>query len=82
MTRDEKLAIQTLVLNELARHQDDHPTMLIDALLADQAHGFLLHLLSQVAGNATQLAQTTAHLLRAVQQATESPRVPPSEEVA
>jgi len=75
MSIEEKKAIQLMILDELAAHQHDQPTLLVDALLADQGHAFLHRLLSQRAALAQQTAQLTTHLLRAMLGVpTESPR--------
>jgi hypothetical protein len=82
MTVDEKLAMQMLIIDEMTRHREDQPTMLIDALLADQGFAFLHHLLSRRASQAVQAAQTAQQLVRALQalQVPVEPRS--SEEVA
>jgi len=66
MSPDEKLAAQMLIIDEMTRHREDNPTMLIDALLADQGFAFLHHLLSRRAQQAQQAAQTAGQLLKAL----------------
>jgi hypothetical protein len=84
MTVDEKKAMQTILIDEIAQHQQDQPTMLIDALLADQGWAFLHHVLSRRAGMAAQAAQITGQLLRVLQRPPDEPVLEPrtSEEVA
>ena len=78
MTQDEKIAAQMLIIDEMTRHREDQPTMLIDALLADQGYAFLHHVLSLKASQANQALTTASQLLKAVRQA--SPMPPPGQE--
>jgi intracellular sulfur oxidation DsrE/DsrF family protein len=66
MTVDEKKAIQTVLIDEITQHLQDQPTMLVDALLADQGYAFLEQLLRRRAQQASQLAQMTLQLHRAL----------------
>jgi hypothetical protein len=64
MTPEQRLACQTLIIDEMASHQQDAPTMLIDALLADQGFAFLEAVLKRRANQASQAAQMTLQLYR------------------
>jgi len=66
MTTEEKRAAQTILLDELAAHQQDAPTLLIDALLADQGLAFLHAVLTRKASQAQQAVQITQQLVRAL----------------
>jgi len=66
MTPDEKQAAQMLVIDEIAANQQQNPTLLIDALLADQGFAFLHAVLTKRATAAAGAAQATAQLVRAL----------------
>lgn len=67
MTQDEKVAIQTLLIDEVAQHTKDQPTLLIDVLLSGQGHQWIWQTLSARAAYATQAAGTFQHLLKVIQ---------------
>lgn len=69
MTLDEKLAAQTLIINEITATQETNPTLLIDALLTDQGYQFLHMVLAKHAAQAAQVAQMTNQLMRALRPA-------------
>ena len=52
MTVEEKKAIQTVLLDELAAHTEDQPTLLIDALLSEQGFQFVYQVLGRRLGMA------------------------------
>ena len=66
MTLEEKKAIQTIIIDEIAQQSQAAPTLLIDALLTGQGYQFVHHVLSRRLGMATQLSQMTTHLLKAM----------------
>jgi len=66
MTLEEKLAAQTLIINEIANSQQTNPTVLIDALLSDQGFAFLHMVLAKNAAQAAQTAQITSQLVNAL----------------
>jgi len=68
MTAEEKRAAQTLVIDEILANQEQNPTLLIDALLADQGFAFLHAILTKRATAAAGAAQATAQLVRALRQ--------------
>lgn len=82
VTLEEKMALQTLLIDEMSRHQQDAPTLLIDALLADQGFAFLHHLISQRARQAQEAVQATTQLLKAVRALHQTEPAPITEDVA
>ena len=66
MTLEEKKAIQTVLLDELAQQQEAQPTLLVDALLSGQGHQFVYMTISKRLGMATNLGQMFTHLLKAL----------------
>lgn len=76
MTTEEKRALATILLDELAQLQEASPTLLVDVLLADQGHQFILQVLSRRAGMARQVVTVNEHLLKAMTQ----PAVPSVEQ--
>jgi hypothetical protein len=66
MTSDEKMAIQSILLDELADRQKDAPTLLIDALLSNQGHQWVWRVLSTRYAKAAGTQQAMEQLLRAV----------------
>jgi len=71
MTAEEKQAAQALIIDEIQANFQTNPTLLVDALLADQGFAFLHAVLSKRASVAAGAAQATAQLLRAIRPARE-----------
>ena len=80
MTPEERMACQTLIIDELANHQQDNPTMLVDALLADQGFAFLEAVLKRRANQASQAAQMTLQLYRGLAAHVPAVLTPPRQE--
>ena len=66
MSPEEKQAIQHLVMQEVLDNQQQHPTMLIDALLSDQGYAFVYQILSRTLAKHTQLANLENQLMKAL----------------
>jgi hypothetical protein len=61
--QNEKLAVQTVLMEELNRRMAEEPTLLIDTLMAGQGGTFVLQTLTQQAGAARRRADTLSHLI-------------------
>ena len=66
MTVEEKMAIQSLLLDELADHQKDLPVLLIDFLMSGQGSQWVWRVLSTRYAKAAQSQQMIEKLLKAV----------------
>jgi hypothetical protein len=82
MSPDEKLAVQTVVMEYLQASTADHPTLLFDVLLSGDGHTLVHHVLSTQAAYAQRRADTLNHLLRAITierppVASQAPQEPP-----
>jgi hypothetical protein len=64
MTTDEKLAVQTVVVEFLQTAAQDQKTLLLDVLLGGTGHPFVHHVLSTQAAYAQRRADTLNYLLR------------------
>jgi hypothetical protein len=62
--QNEKLAVQTVIMEELTRRMADEPTLLIDVLMSGQGQAFVLNVLSQQAGDARRRTETLSFLLK------------------
>jgi len=67
MSPDEKLAVQTVVVEFLQSTAQEQKTLLLDVLLSGDGHSLVHHVLSQQAAYAQRRADTLNHLLRALQ---------------
>jgi len=67
MTTDEKLAVQTVVVEFLQSAAQDQKTLLLDVLLSGDGHSLVHHVLSTQAAYAQRRADTLNHLLRSLQ---------------
>jgi len=67
MSPDEKLAVQTVVVEFLQSTAQDQKTLLLDVLLSGDGHSLVHHVLSTQAAYAQRRADTLNHLLRALQ---------------
>ena len=66
MTNEEKVAIQTVLIDELAQQQQQHPTMLIDAILANQGYQLVQMVLQRRLAYANGVSQAMTQCLRAL----------------
>ena len=66
MTLDEKKAIQTVLLKELAEQQQTNPTLLLDALLSGQGYQFVFQVVAKHHALSQQLTAMTTQLLTAL----------------
>lgn len=67
MTLEEKQAIQTLVIDEIAQRSQEQPTLLIDALLTGQGWALVQQMLGRRLARANQESGLMTHLLKAMQ---------------
>jgi len=68
MSPDEKLAVQTVVVEYLqSATTEERKTLLLDVLLSGDGYSLVHHVLSQQAAYAQRRADTLNHLLRALQ---------------
>jgi hypothetical protein len=80
MTREELLAIQTVVVEQLQRDAQEHPTLLVDTLLDGDGWGLIHRALSQQEAFALQqeaFARGRADTLRRLLQTLLTERMPP-----
>jgi hypothetical protein len=66
MTTEERLAIQTVLVEQLQAEAREHPTLLVDALLAGDGWALVYRVMSQQEAHARQRAETLRHLLGAM----------------
>jgi hypothetical protein len=64
MTAEERLAIQTVVVEQLQRDAQEHPTLLVDTLLDGDGWGLIHRVLSQQEAYARGRADTLRRLLQ------------------
>jgi len=82
MTPQEKMAIQNLLIEEVRAQQDANPTLLLDVLLSDQGHAFVLQTLSKQLGVVTQNGRMLTQLLHAFKATNPALSLPPRDEHA
>ena len=80
MTNEEKIAIQTVLIDELAQEQQRHPTMLIDAILANQGFQLIQMVLQRRLAYASGVEQAMKVLIRAMRNGGAEPALPPEVE--
>lgn len=66
MSPDEKLAVQTVVMEFLQGNAQERPTLLCDVLLSGDGMALVHQVLSSQAAYAQRRADTLNHLLRAI----------------
>lgn len=77
MSPDEKLAIQTTIVQFLERASKDHPTLLVDTLLSGDGWNLVHAVLAREEAYARGRAQTMHALLGAILQDRTPPAAPP-----
>jgi len=69
MTVEEKTAVQTVILNEIAQQRESNPTLLLDVLLSGQGYQFIHMVIAKQHGQAQNLAAMTDRLLKSLEAA-------------
>lgn len=67
MTREEKQAIQTVLMEELSLRQAQEPTLLFDVLAANQGAAFIYQVVHRRWSQSTGLTTMLQQLLRAIE---------------